>query len=148
MVQDVTGFGTVISIVASNTFPAGIVITQFADDTDPLDFASVQIGDTEMGVNGDLIAWAKAAKNPAVLNVIPGGTDDVNLGILSNANRASQGKVSAGDIITMTVIYPDKSVITLSNGKITDAQFGKSIASAGRLKTKSYAFAFESNIGA
>lgn len=145
--QNVTGFGTVISIVASVTFPAGITITNFADDSDPLDFASVKIGDAAMGVNGDLITWAKAVSKPMVLNVIPGSQDDVNLSILANANNASVGKASANDVITATVVYPDASTVTHTNGVITDAMLGKSIASAGRLKTKTYAFAFESNTG-
>lgn len=147
--QDITGFGTIITIVASNTFPIGIAITQFADDADPLDFASVKIGDAAMGVNGDLVKWARAVTKPMVLNVIAGSIDDVNLGVLANANNASVGKQSANDVITATIVYPDGSQpITLVNGVITDAPFGKSIASAGRLKTKSYAFQFESNVGA
>lgn len=129
------------------TFPAGITITNFADDSDPLDFASVKIGDAAMGVNGDLITWAKAVSKPMVLNVIPGSQDDVNLSILANANNASVGKASANDVITATVVYPDASTVTHTNGVITDAMLGKSIASAGRLKTKTYAFAFESNTG-
>ena len=145
--QDVTGFGVVINIIASNTFPAGFTVTQVADDADPLDFASVKIADTAMGVNGDLIVWAKAVPLPAVVNVIPGSADDINLQILADANRVAQGKASAGDVITMTVIYPDTTVVTLTGGRITDSMFGKSVAGAGRLKTKPYAFAFAAKIG-
>ena len=114
---------------------------------DPLDLPSVNIGDTAMGLNGDLIAWRKAIPLPATLAVIPGSADDVNLGILAAANRAGQGVFPANDVITITVVYPDGSVITLSGGVITDAPFGKSIASAGRLKSKVYAFKFQSVIG-
>lgn len=145
--QDVSGFGATVSLVANKTFPAGIAITQFADDADPFDAASIKIADAAMGLNGDLVKWSKAVPNPVVINVIPGSTDDVNLSILANANRVSQGKSGAGDTITLTVVYPDGSVVTFSNGIITDAMFGKSISSAGRLKTRSYAFSFESNIG-
>lgn len=144
---DISGFGIVVSVIASNTFPTGFTVTQFADDADPLDIASVRIGDVAMGLNGDLITWAKAVPLPAVLNVIPGSADDLNLSILANANRVAQGKSSAQDIITMTVIYPDGSTTILTSGKITDAPFGKSVASAGRLKTRSYAFAFQNLSG-
>lgn len=148
MTQDITGFGTVINIIADTTFPVGFIVTQFADDADPLDMASVKIGDTAMGLNGDLIAWAKAIPLPMVLNVIPGSQDDINLQILADANRVAQGKTSAKDSLTATITYPDGSVVTLTQGKITDAMFGKSIASAGRIKTKSYAMMFQNKVGA
>ena len=141
--QNITGFGAIITLIASNTFPVGFVVNNFADDTDPFDAASIKIADTAMGVNGDLIAWAKAVPNPVVLNVIPGSATDVNLQILAKANKVSQGKQAAQDIITLTIVYPDGSVTTYSNGAITDAMFSKSISSQGRLKTRAYAFSFE-----
>lgn len=148
MSNDITGFGVVVTLVATTTFPVGFAVTQFADDSDPLDFASVKIGDVAMGLNGDLITWAKAVPLPMVLNVIPGSEDDLNLGILADANRVAQGKISAFDKLSATVVYPDGSVVTLTGGKMTDAQFGKSIASSGRMKTKTYVFSFESKNGA
>jgi hypothetical protein len=146
MANNVTGFGAVVTIVASTTFPAGVPITQFADDSDPLDMASVQIADTAMGLNGDLVSWARANTLPVVLNVIPGSEDDLNLQILANANRVAQGKSSAYDDITLTAVYPDGSIVTFTGGVITDAMFGKSISSAGRIKTRSYAFKFEQQV--
>lgn len=148
MSNDITGFGVIVSLIASTTFPVGVPITQFADDSDPCDFASVKIGDVAMGLNGDLITWAKAVPLPMVLNVIPGTEDDLNLQVLADANRVAQGKISAFDNITAVITYPDGSVITLTGGKMTDAMFGKSISSAGRMKTKSYAFSFETKNGA
>ena len=144
MTQNITGTGTVVNLICSTTFPTGINITNFADDSDPLDFSAVNIGDTAMGVNGDLVGWQRATTLPMVLNVIPGSPDDVNLQILADANRVGQGKNSANDVISATIVYPDGSVINLSGGKITTAQFGKGVSSAGRLKTKNYGFAFES----
>ena len=146
MTTNVSGFSTVVTLIASVTFPVGITITQLADDADPLDFSAVRIADTGMGVNGDLLAWSRAASLPMMLNVIPGSEDDVNLQILADANRVGQGKASADDIIQATIVYPDGSTVTMNGGKMTDAQFGKGISSAGRLKTKAYAFAFESKV--
>jgi hypothetical protein len=77
-----------------------------------------------------------------VLNVVPGSEDDVALQILANQNRVGQGKTSARDFITATVAYPDGTIVIRTNGKITDSAFGQSVSSAGRLKTKSYAFSF------
>ncbi|OYW78787.1 MAG: hypothetical protein B7Z19_06540 [Polynucleobacter sp. 32-46-5] len=145
MANDITGYGAVVHINASKTFPIeGLTITQFADDADPLDFASIKIADIAMGVNGDLIGWSRAVPVPMVLNVIPGSDDDVNLQALANANTASQGKSLAYDVITATVVYPDGTSVVCRGGKMTDSSTAKSISSAGRLKTKSYAFAFQS----
>jgi len=138
----VTGFGLVVTLIASNTFPTGLPITMFADDADPLSIEAVKIADTAMGLNGDLLSWSKAVPLPMMLNVIPGSADDVNLQILANANRVGQGKNSANDVISATIVYPDASVVNLTGGIITDASFGRGVASSGRQKTKAYSFLF------
>ena len=139
---NISAFGYVITIIASNTFPVGFTVTQGASDGDPLDMPSVKIGDLVLGVNGDPISWNKAVPLPMTLSVIPGGLDDINLGILANANRVSQGKSSAQDVVTATVVYPNGSVVTLTQGAITDAPFGNSLSSEGRIKTRQYGFLF------
>ncbi len=140
--SNISAFGYVINILASNTFPFGFTVTQGASDGDPLDMPSVKIGDLVLGVNGDPISWNKAVPLPMTISVIPGGLDDINLGILANANRVAQGKSSAQDIITATVVYPDDTVVTLTQGAITDAPFGRSLSSDGKAKTRQYAFMF------
>ena len=146
MANDISGFGYQLRLIATSTFPTGFTITQFADDADPFDLPSLQIGDTAMGLNGDLISWAKA--NPIVtsISVIPNSQDDINLSVLLEANRVGKGKNSARDNIILTGIYPDGRTITLTSGKITDGMVGNSVASAGRLKTKTYTFKFENVI--
>lgn len=146
MALDITAFGLVINLVASKTYPVGIAITQFSDDADAATFGSIKIADTAMGLNGDLQRFARATPLPVTVNVIPGSVDDVNLQILADANRVGKGKIGARDEITMTFVYPDGSRVTLTGGAITDAEFGKSASSSGRLKTKAYSFMFEQKI--
>lgn len=143
MTTDVSGFGAQVQIKASVTFPQGFVVSQFADDADPFDFPSIQVGETAMGLNGDLIAWNKANPLAITLNVIPNSEDDINLGLLLEANRVGKGKTSARDVITIVTVYPNGATLTLSEGVITNGPPGNSIASAGRLKSKAYQFAFE-----
>lgn len=140
---DISGFGLRVQIVGSKTFPSGFTVTQFADDGDPFDLPSIQIADKAMGINGDLVTWSKASPLAITINVIPNSDDDKNLATLFEANRVGKGKASAKDKVTMTGIYPDATTITLSAGAITDGMPGNSVASAGRLKSKSYAFVFE-----
>jgi len=146
MSKDISGFGTQVQVVASLTFPAGINITQFADDADPFDLPSLQIADKAMGLNGDLITWSKANPIPLTLNVIPEGIDDINLSILLEANRVGRGKLNARDIITITGVLPNGAIINLLQGRITDGMPGTSVASSGRFKTKSYVFTFENRV--
>lgn len=140
--NNVTGFGFALSIIASVTFPVGFVFSQASDDSDAVDFPAVKFGDAAMGVNGDAIIWSKAVMIPMTLTVIPGSIDDLNLQTLAKANRVSQGKNGANDVITANLVYPDGSLASLGSGVITDAQFGKGIGSNGRLKTHTYQFMF------
>lgn len=148
MANDISGFGTIVLLRASVTFPEGLEITQFADDADAFDLAEMTIADKAMGVNGDLVTWSKATSLDPSINVIPGSDDDTNLGILFEANRVGSGKVSAADVINLTVIYPDGTTDTYTNGKMLTGMPGKSLASSGRFKTKKYGFAFENRTGA
>lgn len=147
MSVDNSGFGLIITLIASNTFPFGSIITQYSDDVDPFDIPSLQIADKAMGLNGDLITWSKA--NPIIvsLSVIAGTLSDAQLAILLEANRVGAGKNGANDVITLTGLYPSGNIIQFTKGIITDGMPGSAIASSGRLKTKTYSFAFENKIG-
>lgn len=141
--QNVSAFGSRIVLRASSTFPSGITITQFADDADPFDLPEITVGETAMGLNGDLVVWS--APNPIMmtLNVIPGSDDDRNLAVLLEANRVARGKRSARDVITATQVYPDGRTLTLVQGVALTGRPGQSSASSGRMKSKPYGFAFE-----
>ena len=143
MPVDISGFGVRVNLTASETFPSGLEITSLADDADPIDLPSVQLRDKAMGVNGDLVAWSKANPIMLTLAVIPNTDDDANLEILALSNRAAKGRRAVQDAITATVTYPDGRTKRLLRGVVTDGYLGHGVASAGRLKTKSYIFAFE-----
>lgn len=146
MSENISGFGLSVQVLASRTFPAGFTVTQFADDADPFDSPSIQLADKGMGLNGDQVVWAKATPIAVTLNVIAGSEDDKNLAVLLEANRVARGKVGARDEITMIANYPDGSTLNLTPGIITDGMVGKSVASAGRYKSKAYAFSFEQGV--
>lgn len=141
--QDISGFGSRVTVRASVTFPQGFTLTQFPDDADPFDSPALQIADKAMGLNGDMVKWSKANPVPLTLSVIPDTDDDRNMAVLFEANRVARGKQSARDVITVTIVYPDGKTKTFSRGCITDGPPATGVASAGRKKTKSYVFAFE-----
>ena len=145
MAYDISGFGVEARLIASNTFPNGFSITEFADDADPIDIPSQQIADKAMTLNGDLVTWSTANHIPLTLNIIPGSEDDQNLAILLESNRIGQGKTSARDVLTFTSTTPgvEGRTLTLTNGRITDGMISNGVASGGRFKSKAYIFAFE-----
>lgn len=147
MSNDISGFGLSVIVIASSTFPAGAVVTQFADDADPFDTPAIALADKAMGLNGDLVVWSKASPIEVTMNIIPGSDDDDNLEILAEANRVGAGKVSAQDNITLQAVYPSGKVLTLTNGRITNGTVAPSVASSGRLKTRAYMFTFENRAG-
>jgi len=148
MTKIISGFGAVVTVLASNTFRgAGFPLTEFADDADPFDLPSLNIAETAMSLNGEMLAWAKPNPIKLSISVVPSSLEDINLGILLEANRVGKGKQGARDIITINVVYPNNRFITFSEGIITDGMPGDAISSAGRLKSKTYNFSFQNKTG-
>lgn len=141
--QDVSGTGIEVTVVASLTFPVGIKVSAFADDADPLDTPELQIAEWGMGVNGDLVIWRTPKAVEVTLNVIPDTEEDRNLAILYDANRVAKGKVSSRDMITLIAKYPDGTTKMLTKGAIVSGMPLNSIASSGKTKSKPYKFVFE-----
>ncbi|CDG21068.1 conserved protein of unknown function [Xenorhabdus poinarii G6] len=141
--SDVSATGLSLVIQATKTFPSGIQISQFADDADPLDLPAVDIAQTGMDINGNLVSWSTPTPQTVTINVLAGSEEDENLSILLEANTAKRGRRHAGDIITLVASYGDGSTTTARNGKITNGSRGNSAASAGRLKSKQYTFVFQ-----
>jgi len=145
--QNISGFGTTLTLIASKTFPLGIIVNQYADDVDPLDVPALQIADSAMGLNGDLIVWSKANPLKVVIGVVPSSLSDIELNILLEANRVGRGKLGARDVITLNISYPSGNFVSLTNGIITDGLPFNAVSSSGRLKSKPYSFSFESRTG-
>jgi hypothetical protein len=141
-----SGSGAFGQLVASVTFPGGITLTEGADDVDFFDLPSIQITDSAMGINGDLITWTKPTPIKMTWNAIAGSKDDDYLQILFEANRAGRGKFVVNDVITFSIIFPDGRTVTFTQGRITDGMPATSVASGARLKTKVYGFVFENRV--
>ncbi len=145
--EDISGFGTQVVVSGSTTYPAGIVVDKFPNDTDPIDTPNLQIAEAAMGVNGDLITYSKANPLVVTLAVIPDSDADVNLGILLEANRVQRGKRSAKDVVGMVVMWASGKPTVYTKGKITDGSPANALASSSALKTKTYTFKFEGKVG-
>ncbi len=139
---DLSHFGSVATITASNTLPIPAPITHFADDADGMDLPEMTIAEMVMGTNGDAVTWTTAAPIELTLNLIPNTLSHLTMNILFEANRAEKGKLPARDEITLIRIAPDLSTLTLTGGKIISGMPATSMASSGRLKTASYKLKF------
>jgi hypothetical protein len=142
-----SGFGTSVNIKASNTFPQGFSLTQFADDADSLDMPALTIAESGMGLNGTHVVWSRPGVLDVTINLIPNTVDDDNCAALVEANRVAEGKRGARDAITMVVSYPDGSTTTLGAGIVVSGIPMKGISQAGRIKTRPYTFRFTETSG-
>lgn len=141
--SDVSAIGLSISFKASKTFPSGFVLSQFADDADPVDLPAAVLAELGMDINGNLVSWSAPAPQSVTVNVLPGSDEDQNLQVVLQANRAAKGRTPARDVITMVINYGDGSTTTCREGIILGGPAAKSASSAGRMKSHEYQFAFQ-----
>ena len=141
--QNVSASGISVTLKASRTFPGGITLTAFADDADPFDITAVDIATATMNLNGQLVVSNTPVPMTPTLSLIPGSEDDLNMQVLYDANRPATGRRVARDEITVVVNYPDGGTATFVRGVMTNGPAAVSVASAGRLKSNTYTFAFE-----
>jgi hypothetical protein len=141
--QDISGFGLKVTVIATGTYPSGIVLTKFPDDTDPLDFPDVDIAEYFSGLNGDLIKNQHPQPIEVNLSVIAKTADAAYLETLFNANRVGLNRRSNNDVITLIVAYPDGTIRTCINGGVRSGKIADSIASDGRTATRVFGFTFE-----
>lgn len=144
MSNNISLFGLSVRIIADRTFPAGFTVTQWADDTAPIESPVIDTGAYGMGPNGDMVVWQKPAAILGTLAVVPNGEDDRNLSILHEANRISKNKgVTPMDKITFIVSYQDGRVVTLSQGISMSGPGAPGGTQDGRLTSRPFGFVFE-----
>ena len=149
--ENISANGLTVIVSALPSFPY-LILTQFSDDVDPLDIPEIEINDSAMGVNGDLVTWNTPKPIEVSLAVIPGSTDDKNLNILFGLNRAGKLKPSTNDIVNLTFIYINTGSIlggtkrVMISGRCKSYMPATGAAASGRKKSKVYTFVFENTI--
>lgn len=137
-----TGSGMVIRLSASETYPAGISLTAFADDKDPFKVGDLTVNEFAMGLNGDAVVFGKAGGVPISMALIQGTEDDNKLQNILNANRIAKNKNSVQDTIEITQIFPDGTKTTYKDGALLTGSPGISVTQNGRKETHNYTFMF------
>jgi hypothetical protein len=134
--------GALYTIAASNTTGGiPIPITAFPKDTDPFDVPNTDIGDMEIGTNGDEIFWSVINPIESTCAIIPATDDHEIMQRIYDANRAEKGNSSAKDRITVVRVLPNGETTTMK-GRITNGPATTSLASSGKIKTPTYSFKF------
>lgn len=146
--QDLSGFGLGITILALQSFPMGYSLSQFADDINPLEIEEIEPVGFDMLYDGSLFAFDKAAPVKLTIGLIAGTADDINCKVLLQARKASSGIVPLPDITSAVITYGNGGRLLLSNGTILKGPLGDTIEASGRTKGNQYTFVFGSFNGA
>lgn len=142
--QDSSSIGIAVRLVASRTFPAGILFTMFPEDGDVGPTGNQEIAGNASGVNGHLIVWSTVNGIEVNLPLIPNTVEESLMAQLFQANRGSVSRFPKKDVITMTVTNPVTGVIkTYKNGAVKNGPVGNQYGLDGRIKSKVYGFVFE-----
>jgi hypothetical protein len=146
--QNLSAFGTGITVVALSTFPVGFSLSEFADDSDPLVIDDVEPVGSENLVDGSIFFFDKAAPVKVVVSLIAGSQDDLNCKILLQARKGSSSIINIPDITSLVINYPSTGLVAFSEGSIVSGPLGDSIQQSGRFKGNKYTFMFGAFSGA
>lgn len=136
-----------VQIVIEPEKGSEIVLTDFADDTDPLSIDEIEIGVPMFDLNGYLFRKTKLESVSCHIALIPGSDSEKELKefMLKNLPLNSKG---VSPIKNMVVRYPSESNenehdCAFYTGFIIGSSIGYAATSQGRIKTKEYSFAFK-----
>lgn len=147
-----SGAGFKIWISASNTYPLGFTVDEFADDADPFDVPEHYIGTARMDLNSRLFFQNVPKPIEIWLNVIANTQSDSKLASLFENNFQAVNKLFNSDLITMKVSYPtdegffDKIGKIYVNGRLLSGQALPPVIQSGKIKSRRYGFVFEKRL--
>lgn len=133
-------------ISATNTFPLGFEVSDFADDVDPCELPEVPLGVGVKDLNGRVFFQNVAPIIPIYVNVIAYSPSDKRLQTLYNSNLSASNKVSNSDIITLMLKYNGQMDSLYGNGKMIIGSPDVPIQARGRYRSRRYGFIFGSKL--
>lgn len=142
MSHDISAFGIGAYLIADQSLPLGYYINAFADDSDAITFEALTVNNVEIDLNGKLFSAFEAHPVVVTISVIPQSIDDQTMRMLLNANHVSRYQNAVGDTLTLTVKYPDFSVLTLRDGRMIGGPSGLGAKAEGRYITNTYTLHF------
>lgn len=152
---DVSGVFPKVMIVSTG-IPPLINITNFADDSNPIDVDQIEVTGHGINVNGTLVTWEKPTAYIVSVSVLAGTEEATNLNLLLEASHARAGaNFVLAPTVTLTKKIGKRNMLgvitsddgeTYTNGRIVSGPAGTSIDSEGRKQSQTYTFVFENKI--
>lgn len=139
---NISAVGFSMWISATNTFPLGFEVSDFADDVDPFELPEVPLGVGIKDLNGRVFFQNVAPIIPMYVNVIANSPSDKRLQTLYNSNLSASNKISNSDIITLMLKYNGKRDSLYGNGKMLIGTPDVPIQARGRYRSRRYGFVF------
>lgn len=133
-----------VSFAGSTVTVAGIQISDFMDDANPVEFQDVEVSSTGVNCNGTMIRNAKPNLVMMSVTVIPGSQSDNALWNLWKQYRVqgdynSQWEQSLTASISIAGGGQSKSY---SNGTMVSGPGGPAANGEGKMQGRTYSFAF------
>lgn len=139
---DVSFAGSIITV-------AGIKISNFMDDANPVEFPDVEVSGYGINCNGVMIRWAKPNAVIMSVTVIPGSMEDAKLYRLWNQYRVQDGNYNAqwGSSLDASISIGNtqmagKRSYSFSGGTMISGPGGPTASSEGKMSGRTYTFAF------
>lgn len=133
-----------VSFAGSSVTVAGITVTDFMDDANPVEFQDVDVSSVGVNCNGSMIRNAKPNVIMMSLTVIPGSQSDERLYNLWKKYRV-QGNYNAQweqSLSASVTIGSGRGSKTFSNGTMVGGPGGPSSNGEGKMQGRTYTFAF------
>ena len=133
-----------VSFAGSSVTVAGITVTDFMDDANPVEFQDVEVSTVGVNCNGSMIRNAKPNVIMMSLTVIPGSRSDTELYNLWKKYRV-QGNWNAQwetPLTASVTIGSGRGSRSFSNGTMVNGPGGPSSNGEGKMQGRTYSFAF------
>lgn len=134
-----------VSFAGSTVEVAGITVTDFMDDANPVEFQDVEVSSVGVNCNGSMIRNAKPNVIMMSVTVIPGSANDTafyNLWKLYRVQGKWEKKWEEGLQASITIGGGDNAKLSFSNGTMVSGPGGPSSNGEGKMTGRTYTFAF------
>jgi hypothetical protein len=133
-----------VSFAGSSVTVAGITVTDFMDDANPVEFQDVEVSSVGVNCNGSMVRNAKPNVIMMSLTVIPGSQSDISLYNLWKRYRV-QGNYNSqweAPLTASVTIGSGRGSRSFSNGTMVSGPGGPSSNGEGKMTGRTYTFAF------
>ena len=135
---------TLLISASKTTNGVPVPFLETTDDTDPLIFEDIEMGDMVLDTNGNPIYWSKASPINMSYSITPSTVGYEVLMRIVAANTTTADHKSVNDEIAVYRLLPNGSAARVKKGRFISAPPAESQSQGGRLKTGTFKMRFAS----